>query len=240
MVDLIKDKKATTVLDSMVKIIQMIGQILIIIYCDQGSEFKNKLFYDLKMNGFCVQSTIDHRKPVYAERAIRMIRRRLEQYFLMCLNDKLEIAIQRVVHSHNNALSQCNPLIEENLHASPTKVLHNPKLIDDMEKILCACRCNQYSTNIEKKLIQPNPKFKKGNLIRYLMRKCKFSKESSLMGSWSEKICSIHSINKAHPSSPCIHTFCPNWAHTLHQIIYCQSKKTYLRKHLLQTETHLW
>ena len=55
-------------------------------------------------------------------------------------NDKLEIAVQRVVHSHNNAPSQHNPLIEGNLHASPTEVLQDPKLIDEMEKILCAYR----------------------------------------------------------------------------------------------------
>ena len=38
------------------------------------------------------------------------------------------------------------------------------------------------------------------------MRKSKFSKESSLVGLWSEKIYSIHSINKAHSFQP-MHTY---------------------------------
>ena len=59
MVDVIKDKRATTILNSMIKVIQREGHILIIVYCDQGSEFKNKLFDNPKTNGFWVQFTID-------------------------------------------------------------------------------------------------------------------------------------------------------------------------------------
>ena len=54
----------------MIKIIQREGQIPIIIYCDQGSEFKNKLFDNPKTNGFQVQFMIDQRKAVYTEWAI--------------------------------------------------------------------------------------------------------------------------------------------------------------------------
>ena len=70
MVDLIKDKCTTTVLNSMIKIIQRKGHILNIVDCDQGSKFKNKLFDNPKTNGFQVQFTIDRRKAVYAEQAI--------------------------------------------------------------------------------------------------------------------------------------------------------------------------
>ena len=115
-------------------------------------QFKNKLFNDPKTNGFHVQFIIDRRKAAYAERPIQMIRRGLEQYFLIRPNNKLEIAVQRVVHSHNNAPSRRNPLMEGNLHASPTKVLHDLKLIDDMEKILHARRSKQYST-VQKQII---------------------------------------------------------------------------------------
>ena len=41
-------------------------------------------------------------------------------------------------------------------------------------------------------------------MVRYL-RKSKFSKESSLTGSWSEKIFQIHKVRKAHEFNP-IHT----------------------------------
>ena len=59
MVDLIKDKCTATILNSMIKIIQREGHIPIIVYCDQGSEFKNKLFNNPKTNGFQVQFMID-------------------------------------------------------------------------------------------------------------------------------------------------------------------------------------
>ena len=59
MADLIKDKHATTVLNSMIKIIQREGHIPIIVYCDQGSEFENKLFNNPKTNDFRVQFMID-------------------------------------------------------------------------------------------------------------------------------------------------------------------------------------
>ena len=92
------------------------------------------------------------------------------------------------------------------MHASPYKVINDPDLVDRMEQTLKERRLQQCSMNIERKLIKPAPKFKKGNLVRYLMRKSKFSKESSLVRSWSEKIYSIHSINKAHSFKP-MHTY---------------------------------
>ena len=77
MVELIKNKHAVIILNAMVKIIQREKYIPILIYCDRGSEFK-KLFNDPRTNGFKVQYMIDHRKAVYAERAIHMIRISLE------------------------------------------------------------------------------------------------------------------------------------------------------------------
>ena len=117
-------------------------------------------------------------------------------------NAKLDVAVQKVINSHNVAPSRRNPQLEDGMHASPYEVIHDPDFVDHMEQTLKECHLQQYSTNIEKKLIKPAPKFKKSNLIRYLMRKIKFSKESSLVGSWSEKIYSIHSINKAHSFKP--------------------------------------
>ena len=70
MVKLLQNKKASTVHNAMIKLIQEEGNISTIVYCDQGSEFNNKLFNDPYENGFSIQFTIDHRKAVYAERAI--------------------------------------------------------------------------------------------------------------------------------------------------------------------------
>ena len=117
-------------------------------------------------------------------------------------NVKLDVAVQKVVNSPNVAPSQCNPQLEDGMHASPYEVINDPDLIDHIEQTLKECHLQQYSTNIEKKLIKPAPKFKKGDLVRYLMSKSKFSKKSSLVGSWSKKIYSIHSINKAHSFKP--------------------------------------
>ena len=121
-------------------------------------------------------------------------------------NAKLDVAVQKVINSHNIAPSRCNPQLEDGMHTSPYEVINDPDLVDRMEQTLKQCRLQQYSMNIEKKLIKPTPKFKKGNLVRYLKRKSKFSKESSLVGSWSEKIYSIHGINKAHSFKP-MHTY---------------------------------
>ena len=59
MVKLLCDKHATTIHKAIIDLIQEEGSIPTIIYCDQGSEFKNKLFNDPKSKGFQVQFTID-------------------------------------------------------------------------------------------------------------------------------------------------------------------------------------
>ena len=83
MVELIKNKCAVMVLNAMVKIIQREKSIPILIYGDRGSEFNNKLFNDPRTNGFKVQYMIETRKAMYTERAIRMIHRSLEQYYMI-------------------------------------------------------------------------------------------------------------------------------------------------------------
>ena len=52
MVGLIKNKRAATVLNAMLKIIQRVKSVPTFIYCDKGSEFDNKLFKDRDTNGF--------------------------------------------------------------------------------------------------------------------------------------------------------------------------------------------
>ena len=73
MVQLLRDKCAKTVHNAIIHIIKTKRAIPTIIYCDQGSEFKNKLFDNPKSNGFRVQLTIDRHKAVYAKRAIHTI-----------------------------------------------------------------------------------------------------------------------------------------------------------------------
>ena len=205
MVRLLRNKNAKSVHNAIIDIIKAEKTIPTIIYCDQGSEFKNKLFDDPKGNGFRVQFTVDRRKAVYAERAIRTIRRSLEQLYLIHPSTSIETAVKSVVSSHNNAPSRRNP-IHNGMHASPSEVVKDPQISDEMEMLLRQRREDQYKTNIAKKVILRKPKFNIGEMVRYLKRRSKFSKESSLTGNWSDKIFQIHSINSAHPFKT-MHTY---------------------------------
>ena len=71
-----------------------------------------------------------------------------------------------------------------------------------MERLLWNKCIGQYKKNITKCIINKSPKFKIGNIVRYLKRKSKFSKEASLTGNWSDKMYNIHSINEAHSFKP--------------------------------------
>ena len=84
MIKLLHNKKAKTIHDAIIDLIKSEGAIPTIIYCDQGSEFNNKLFNNPQMNFFKVQFTIDRRKAPYAECAIRTIRKSLEQLYMLC------------------------------------------------------------------------------------------------------------------------------------------------------------
>ena len=75
-----------------------------------------------------------------------------------------------------------------------------------MERLLQNKLLGQYKRNITKCVINKSPKFKIGDIVRYLKRKSKFSKEASLTGNWSEKMYNVHSINEAHPFKP-MHTY---------------------------------
>ena len=75
-----------------------------------------------------------------------------------------------------------------------------------MERLLRNKRLGQYKKNITKRVINKSPKFKIGDIVRYLKRKSKFSKEASLTGNWSDKMYNIHSINGAHSFKP-MHTY---------------------------------
>ena len=98
---------------------------------------------------------------MYAEWAIRNICHGLEQYFMLRPNAKLDIAVQKLVNSHNIVPSQHNPQLEHGMHASPYEVVNDPNLLDHMEQTLKEHHHQQYSMNIEKKLIKPAPKLKK-------------------------------------------------------------------------------
>ena len=153
MVELIKNKRAATVLNAMLKIIQRVKSVPIFIYCDKGSEFDNKLFKDCDMNGFRVQFTIDRRKAVYAERAIHTIRKGLEQYFTLRPRDNdIKSAVKTIVNGHNHSPSRRNPPSPhgDGTKATPFEVVTTPSLVDQMEVILRTRRENQYTTNVSK------------------------------------------------------------------------------------------
>ena len=57
-----------------------------------------------------------------------------------------------------------------------------------MEKALHTHRLQQYTTNLKKNVIGKLPKFKMGDLVRYLLHIEKLSKEATLSGSWMREI----------------------------------------------------
>ena len=177
------------------------------IYCDKGSEFDNKLFTDRSTNGFRVQFTIDRRKAVYAERAIQTLRRGLEQYFtIRPFDNNIKAAVKMVVNGHNNSPSRRNPRHPNGTHSTPFEVITTPSLMDEMEKTLHARRSRQYTTNLKKRIINKLPKFKEGDLVRYLLCREKFSKEATLSGSWTREIYRILRVHRAHSFKP-MHTY---------------------------------
>ena len=207
MVELLKDKKAATVLNGIIKIIKRVHAIPTFIYCDKGSEFDNKLFKDRETNGFRVQFTIDRRKAVYAERAIRTIRRGLQQYFILRPNDNnIKKAVKTVVNGHNHTPSRRGPTRFDGSWSTPFEVITEPPLMDGMEAILRERRKRQYDANLHKSVISRQPLFKKGDLVRYLLRHDTFAKEASLTGSWTSEIYQILKVHKAHTMKP-MHTY---------------------------------
>ena len=169
MVRLLCNKNAKSIHNAIIDIIKAEKTIPTIIYCNQGSEIKNKFFDDPKRNGFREQFTIDRRKAVYAERAIHTIRRSLEQLYLIHPSTSIETAVKSVVSSHNNAPSHRNPICN-GMHVSPSEVVKDPQISDEMEMLLRQRREDQYKTNIAKKVILRTPKFKIGEMVRYLKR----------------------------------------------------------------------
>ena len=206
MIKLLRDKKAKTVHTAMINIIKETGAIPTIVYCDKGSEFDNRLFNDPNTNFSKVQFTVDRRKAVYAERTIRTIRKSLEQLFIMRPNESMNDAVHIVMSAHNSSPSRRNPLLPNGIHASPRQVTELGKLSNEMERLLRNKWLGQYKKNITKRVINKSPKFKIGDIVRYLKRKSKFSKEASLTGNWSDKMYNVHSINEAHSFKP-MHTY---------------------------------
>ena len=206
MIKLSRDKKAKTVHTAMISIIKETGAIPTIVYCDKGSEFDNRLFNNPKTNFFKVQFMVDRRKAVYAEHAIRTVRKSLEQLFIMRPNENMNDAVHIVMSAHNSSLSRQNSVLSNSIHASPHQVIKSSKLSDEMERLLWNKCLGQYKKNITKHIINKSPKFKIGDIIIYLKRKGKFSNEASLTGNWSDEMYNIHSINEAHSFKP-MHTY---------------------------------
>ena len=207
MIELIKNKWAATVLNAIIKIIQRVKSMPVFIYCDKGSEFDNKLFTDRSTNGFRVQFTIDRRKAVYAERAIRTLRRGLEQYFaIRPFDNDIKSAIKTIINGHNHSPSRRNPRRLDGTYSTPFEVIMTPSLMDKMEDALRTRRSRQYTMNLRKKIINKLPKFKEGDLVRYLLHREKFLKESTLSGSWTREIYRILRVHRVHSFKP-MHTY---------------------------------
>ena len=149
---------------------------------------------------------VNRRKAVYAEHAIRTIRKSLEQLFIMRPNENMNDAVCIVMSAHNSSPSRRNPILSNGIHRSLCQVIKSSELSDEMERLLWNKCLGQYKKNITKRVINKSPKFKIGNILRYLKSKSKFSKEASLTGNWSDKMYNIHSINEAHSFKP-MHTY---------------------------------
>ena len=74
--------------------------------------------------------------------------------------------------------------------------------MDEMEKTLHTHRSRQYTTNLKKRIINKLPKFKEGDLVCYLLRREKFSKEATLSGSWMREIYRILRVHRAPSFKP--------------------------------------
>ena len=155
-----RNKRADTVLKGFEAIIknEKFRYFLSIIYCDEGTEFDNKIFTNPKKVNFKVQFTSDRRKAVYAERASRTIRRSLEQYYIGGINEapsNYKDIIQNIVQGHNESSSLCAPLVLNpngmTANASPREVIEDKWIMNKMQSILFKQGCNQYETNISKK-----------------------------------------------------------------------------------------
>ena len=121
-------------------------------------------------------------------------------------NENMNDAVHIVMSAHNSSPSRRNPVLPNGIHASPHQVIQSSEFSDEMERLLWNKHLSQYKKNITKRIINRSPKFKIGDIVRYLKRKSKFSKEASLTGNWSDKMYNIHSINEAHSFKP-MHTY---------------------------------
>ena len=115
-------------------------------------------------------------------------------------------AVCIVMSVHNSSPSRRNPVLPNGIHVSPRQVIQPSELSDEMERLLWDKCLSQYKKNITKGVINKSPKFKIGDIVRYLKRKSKFSKEANLTGNWSGKMYNIYSINEAHSFKP-MHTY---------------------------------
>ena len=78
--------------------------------------------------------------------------------------------------------------------------------MDQMEKALHTHQSQQCTTNLKKNIIGKLPKFKTGDLVRYLLCREKFSKEATLSGSWTREVYRILRVHRAHSFKP-MHTY---------------------------------
>ena len=121
-------------------------------------------------------------------------------------NENMNDAVRIVMSAHNSSPSRRNPILPNGIHTSLRQVIKLSELSDEMERLLPNKCLSQYKKNITKRVISKSPKFKIGDIVRYLKRKGKFSKEASLTGNLSDKMYNIHSINEAHSFKP-MHTY---------------------------------
>ena len=99
----LKNKSAPTVLDSVKKIVAESGRQPNKIWCDQGTEFYNKLFATWnKSKNITMYSTFGDSKSVVAERFIRTIRTAIEKIFTESQTKNWIKILPELVKTYNN------------------------------------------------------------------------------------------------------------------------------------------
>ena len=101
----IKDKKGTSIVNAVKKILSNSDTKPNKIWVDQGSEFYNKSFKDfLKMNNIEMYSTFNEGKSVVAERFIRTLKNKIFEHMTAILKDIYFDALDNIVNKYNNTV----------------------------------------------------------------------------------------------------------------------------------------
>ena len=124
--ELLKSKDADDVADAMSNILGRMGN-PDIIYCDEGSEFKNRTFYKLlKLHGVGILFALNHAPIV--ERFNRTIKEMINKYLQSTNSKTVTNIISKMVHNYNNSFHTVigmnpNEVTDETMHIAQANII---------------------------------------------------------------------------------------------------------------------